>query len=99
MNLEREIMRRLKLEVAALEATLHQKDRQITNAMEDKKRAIVSLALKYGTMVSSGTMELAVPMNLLSKLYEVEMVDRPESIERVFRVRRTGAPMEKEGVD
>ena len=87
MNLEKEIIRRLKLEIAALEEALNKKHRSIDETAEHQ--ILLAAAMKYGTMVAPNTMELTVPYAIGARgNYDVTITHHPERNERTLRVRR-----------
>lgn len=89
MDLEKEILRRLKIEVAALEAAMKQKDRQLLQMEEEHKRLLIAVALKFGTMVAPNTMELTVSSVIGSSgTYDVTITNHPKRNEHTVRVRR-----------
>lgn len=90
MDLDKEIMRRLKVEVAALESAIAKKDREL-NQTEDEHKLLISAVMKFGTMVAPGTMVMSVPTNGIgaSGCYDVTISNHPERNESSIRVRRT----------
>ena len=90
MDLDKEIMRRLKIEVAALEAAMSQKDARLLRLENERNSLLIPVVLKFGTMTAPQTMEMVVPMGSfgMTSVYAVDIIDQPKSNERIIRVRR-----------
>lgn len=90
MDLDKEIMRRLKVEVFALEAAMSQKDAEILRLKEENKRLLIASTLTYGKMVAPGTIDMVVSVGNFgtTTAYAVDIVERPENKQCTIRVRR-----------
>ena len=90
MDLDKEIMRRLRVEIAALEAAMSQKDARLLRLENERNSLLIPAVLKFGTMTAPQTMEMVVPMGQfgMTSAYAVDIIDQPKSNERIIRVRR-----------
>lgn len=84
MNIQEELIRRLKYELAENKTKLEETTRRLNQLERERMGLFVSAGLKFGTVVG-GAMELILPVQN-PELYEATMTDHPG--QKVVRISR-----------